>query len=686
MAFRRCLAVMSILLTMHVFGQSEGEAGDMEVLLEQLMEEMAEQFGEDFDYSELTERLHHYLKNPIDLNRTDGRDLQALGFVSAWQIRNLLAHRRESGDFISVYELQAVEGMDMNTLRFLLPFVAVYDKTEWLHANLRAYFQEGEHDLMLRYGRSMPLARGYRIADSSGRSRYLGSPDRYFVRYRYAFRDKVQFSINMKKDAGERFFGGAQAQGFDFYSASLYLRQLGNWQKIVIGDFGLQFGQGLGIWTGMAFGKGSMLQMMARQEQGLRPYTSSNEYFYLRGLAATYVKGRISFTPFVSYKPMTATMQDSVNGMRSFSSISQTGLHRTPSEAANRNSLRQWLYGANTLYRGRYFQLGATYYHMEFDGFWQPTDRLYNRFAFAGSRSDQTSLYYDFNAGNAYVYGEGAYQWGRGFAYLNGAIFSLSHQLSALVFHRHYQKEYDVLYNQAIAEGSEASNERGFYSGLSFQPHRQLEWVAYADHFSFPWLRYRVDAPSNGLDLFTQLTYSPQRTTRILLRYRYRDKAENEGGESAFDALQSVKRQQMRLDLQYRGNDAWRFRNRVEYILYDKGGDREKGYMVYQDVFYQLYKTRLSFNGRIGYFNTSGYNTRIYAFENDVLYAYSFPQYSGKGIRYYMNARWKIAKGLDAWIRYAGFTYRDRDTIGSGLDEIQGNRRSEVKVQLRCQL
>lgn len=682
MAFKHPLAALLLLMTLSVFGQSENE---IDILLEQLMENMAEQFGEDFDYSELTERLHYYLKHPISLNKTDGKELQSLGFVSSLQIRNIIAHRQQSGAYLSVYELQAVEGMDMGTLQFLMPFVTVDDRNGLEPMGWQAYLKDGEHDLMLRYGRAMPLAQGYRVPDSSGRSRYLGSPDRYFVRYRYAFRDKVQLAVNMKKDAGEQFFQGAQSRGFDFYSASLYLRQLGNWQKIVIGDFGLQFGQGLALWTGMSFGKGSMLQAMARQEQGLRPYTSSNEYFYLRGAAATYAKGRMMFTPFVSYRPLTATLQDTVNGTAYFSSISQTGLHRTPSESANKNSIHQWLYGANTVYRGDHFQVGATYYHLGFDGFWQPADRVYNRFGFSGSESDQASVYYDFNVGNAYVYGEGAYQFGRGYAYLNGAIFSLSHQLSAMLFHRDYKKDYDVLYNQAIAEGSEASNETGFYSGLSYQPNRRLEWIAYADYFSFPWLRYRVDAPSDGLDLFTQLTYSPQKTTRILLRYRYRDKAENAGQEAVYDELQRVKRQQLRLDLQYRYSDTWRFRNRVEVVVYGKGDEREYGYMAYQDVFYQLSKSRLHFNGRLAYFNTASYNSRIYAYENDVLYAYSFPQYSDKGFRYYANVRWKMAKGLDAWLRYAGFLYPDRESMGSGLDEVRGNSRSEVKIQLRCQ-
>lgn len=655
------------------------------MLLEQLVETLTEQHGEQFDYSELTERFNHYLKYPINLNGTDGKELESLSFLSALQVRNILGHRTLSGPYLSTLELQAVDGIDLNTYRFLSLFVTVQEANPLKEAKWKDYFLEGQHDLMWRYARNIPSARGFHIPDSLGRSRYLGSPDRFFVRYRYGFRNKVYFSLNMEKDAGEQFFAGAQRLGFDFYSASLYLRDFGRWQKIVVGDYGLQFGQGLGMWTGLGFGKGSMLHHMARQEQGLRPYTSTNEFLYLRGLAATYVRGQVRITPFVSYKPVTATLQDTLDGLRYFSSISQTGLHRTPSEAANRNALRQWVLGANTLFSASHFQVGATFYHLGFDGFLDRADRLYNRFGFSGSHSNNASLYYDANVGNAYVFGEGAYQVGRDFAYLNGVLLSLSHQLSAILLHRHYGRAYDVLHNQAVAEASTATNEKGFYSGLSYQPHRQLEWVAYADRFAFPWLRYQVDAPSDGVDLFTQVTYMPNRDTRLLLRYRYRDKAENADGLTVYDLLERVKRQQFRFDVQYRCSDRWRMRNRAEVVLYGKGMEKERGYMLYHDAIYQSARSRFGANCRLAYFNTQGYNPRVYALESDVLYAYSFPLYHNLGLRYYANLRYKMARHMDIWLRYATFVYPQMDSIGSGLDEIAGNRRSEIKIQFRYQ-
>ncbi|MGB1032468.1 MAG: hypothetical protein ACPGWM_07625, partial [Flavobacteriales bacterium] len=82
-------------------------------------------------------------------------------------------------------------------------------------------------------------------------------------------------------------------------------------------------------------------------------------------------------------------------------------------------------------------------------------------------------------------------------------------------------------------------------------------------------------------------------------------------------------------------------------------------------------------------FETDSYNARLYAYENDVLYAFSIPAYFSKGVRYYAVAKYKIKRGVDLWLRYARWYYTDRSTTGSALDEIAAPHKSEIKVQLR---
>jgi len=98
-------------------------------LLEQLLESTADERAEDTDYAELVERLAYYRRHPIDLNRTDGTELQELVFVPLAFIDRLLEHRERSGAFVSVLELQALAGADPVLLRLLWPYVTVHPKS-----------------------------------------------------------------------------------------------------------------------------------------------------------------------------------------------------------------------------------------------------------------------------------------------------------------------------------------------------------------------------------------------------------------------------------------------------------------------------------------------------------------------------------------------------------------------------
>lgn len=675
------LLLFGVLSAAPVYGQ---EADNL--LIERLSEFYAGQLAENFDFTELAEQLDFYRRHPIDLNRTDGEELRDLLFVPQLFIDNLLMHRRQSGAFVSLYELQALDGLDLAILRMLEPFVTVSAPPTLSNVRPRQFLAEGEHDLMVRYGRILQRQAGYAVTDTS-RSRYLGSPDRIFFRYRYRFGQDLRVAVNMKKDAGERFFAGAQRHGFDFYSASVSVRNQGRIRDLVIGDYALQFGQGLAMWSGLGFGKGSLLQHAAKQATGLRPYTSSNEVLFLRGAATTVVMGNgISLTPFVSWRKLDGSMQQAADSALVVGSLGQTGLHRTPHEAANKNALQQWVYGLNVQYERRRFRLGTTVFRTIFDAPIAPRPLLRNRYAFRGNALCNASLYYNASLRNLYFFGEAAHRLGSGFAWLNGVMMNLHHHLSLVLLHRDYRRDYHSFYNQAFAEGSTAANERGFYSGLAYQPNRNIAWLLYADFFRFPWLRYRVDGPSQGADLLTQFTYYWYKRAEVSVRYRYRKKQENATVELAENRVVTVNRQQLRLEGQYKINDAWRMRDRLEFSDYRKEGEpRQIGWMAYHDIIYKPMTGKLSGNLRIALFGTPGYDARIYAYENNVLYAYSFPVYHNHGLRAYTNIRYRLRKKTDIWIRYATFLYRGAEEVGTGLDAISGNQRSELTVQLRLQ-
>ena len=106
-----------------------------------------------------------------------------------------------------------------------------------------------------------------------------------------------------------------------------------------------------------------------------------------------------------------------------------------------------------------------------------------------------------------------------------------------------------------------------------------------------------------------------------------------------------------------------------------------KGIMIFQDLTYRQEKIPLEWNMRIAWFNAPDYNARIYAYEKDVLYAYSSQQFYGKGWRWMCLLKWKPLEQLAFWLKISQSLYPGQDAIGSSLTAIKGYHKTEVKLQ-----
>jgi hypothetical protein len=85
---------------------------------------------------------------------------------------------------------------------------------------------------------------------------------------------------------------------------------------------------------------------------------------------------------------------------------------------------------------------------------------------------------------------------------------------------------------------------------------------------------------------------------------------------------------------------------------------------------------------RYALFDTDTYDSRIYEYESDMLYSFSIPAFYDKGSRVYLMAKVSSSGNMDFWIKYSCTQYANKETISSGLYEIKGNRKSEIKMQV----
>ncbi|MDA7580656.1 hypothetical protein N8758_04435 [Crocinitomicaceae bacterium] len=102
-----------------------------------------------------------------------------------------------------------------------------------------------------------------------------------------------------------------------------------------------------------------------------------------------------------------------------------------------------------------------------------------------------------------------------------------------------------------------------------------------------------------------------------------------------------------------------------------------------QDILYRPKSSPINLALRYALFDTESYNSRIYSFENNALYVFSVPANYYQGSRAYVLFRLKFLRRFDLWIKYGVRIFSNRQSLGTGPEKIDGNRKTDLTVQLR---
>lgn len=651
------------------------------------MEQQLEDYTENMEDAETSDdtwlQQVEYLKNnPIDLNTAEEDDLKNLQLLTALQIENFLQYRYLLGKLISIYELQAVPGWDLPVIQKILPYITIKNSVPpaaWLKHAIKT----GDYSFVARYGSSLEKAKGY-YRDDSAANFYTGDHSRILLRLKYQYKNQLQYGITAAKDAGEPLFSKTSRSGFDFYSFHIFSRRSGIIKTVALGDYTVNMGQGLIYWQGMAFGKGAGITNIKRQSAVLRPYNSAGAFYFNRGAAVTLHKNQWETTLFASLRKLDANVSTDSMQYETVSSIPISGYHRTQSEQEHKASLQLFSYGATISYRTVKWRidLNAVQYH--FDKYIRKEAKPYNLYAMRGNYWANYSISYHYTLKNIHVFGETAIDKNRNTGFINGLLAGLHSKVDFTLLHRFIAKAYQALYGNAFTVNTNPGNEHGIYIGLSLKLHPLLKLDGYTDLFSFPWLKYRVDAPSSGREYFVQLTYQPSKQTEIYSRYRHQQKPVNNSDNiNAQNIIVDFSNRSWRTQLNHQANANFSVRQRFELLWYHQDHTPpEKGFLLFFDAFYKPKLKPFGINVRLQYFESNSYNSRLYAYENDVLFYFSVPVFYDKGTRYYININYKLNKQFSLWFKWAQTVYSNKTSIGSGLDEIQGNQKSEIRLLL----
>jgi hypothetical protein len=679
-----CCAILICTSINMSYAQGNETENKQEQAFENLADNTETENNEDDNYLQF---LEAHKKFKLDINKATSEDLKNFYFISDVQSAAFITYRKQLGNFISVYELQAIPFWDAETVRKILPFVTVSTGVN-ITETIKERLIGGNHQILTRFTRVLELSKGFTEKPPTATNYYLGGPEWWFFRYKYQFKNKLQYGLVGEKDAGEVFGFKNSAKGFDHYSYHFLIRDLNKIDFIMLGDFTVNYAQGLTSYQGLAFRKSGDALAIKRQSSPIRPYLSQGEFNFQRGAAIGFKFKNITTHIFAAHKKQDANVVvDTIINDDFFSSIQTSGLHRTKAEILDKNSIQRTSFGGQVKYNNTKLQLSLQGIQYVFNKPWQKQESTYNTFSITGSNWGNYSAEYGYSINGIHVFGELAADYKKNIAFVQGALLSIDRHIDLSVLYRNIDKAYQSVQGNAFTESTLPNNEKGLYTGMVIRPVANVRIDAYADVYQFPFFKFQTNAPTIGNEYMVQIAWRYKKLGDIYIRYRTEKKPRNITSDIVpIYEVAIAKRDNIRLQASYKLSDKVSIKLRTDGIFYKQGAIKETGALYFADVVYKPMLSPLSFSTRVQYHETDSYNTRIYAYENDVLYSFSIPAFYGRGARYYVNVNydWRINRQhtLSFWLRLAQTFYGNVNTIGSSLDEIKGNKKTELKLQV----
>ena len=683
------ILIISILFGINLAARAQG-VPRKEVDLARLVDEIFAVQDEDINYEDLYENLAQLYSNQADLNTVTEEQLRSIFILNELQIQSFLAYRIEVGPFLSIYELQNIEGFTQDVIQKLIPFVTVPDAAARFNKNLlKRILNEKNNYLILRYDRTLEEKKGYKEATPAS-SKYIGSPDRLYTRFQTRRTGDFSLGFTAEKDAGEQITWSPTKKqyGADFLSFHAQLMNKGKIKNLVVGDYQAQFGQGLVLGSAFGIGKNAeAVTTVRRGNLGFLPYTSVYEARYLRGAAISYsLSKQLTVHGMISSRWRDGNIKrDTTEGdFDIISSLQLTGLHRTPFELANRSVVQEKNIAGVINYKYKTWDAGVVMHHTRFSIPLTPTRNIYNQFNFQGNENTNAGFFLNYNWKNFAFFSEAAHTINRGTGTIAGIIGSITSSLDVSLLFRKFDRDFYSFYSNALAENTNPQNETGIYWGWKYVFNKKYSFSGYFDLFRFPWLRYRSYIPSEGSEWLLRFNYKPTKNISLFLQAREETKVRNSSADNNLYLTDPGTKRNYWINVDYEITPHLTFKTRAQFSTFSLEEKSSRGMVLLQDITWNTGK--FSISGRYALFDTDDYDNRLYVYEKDVWLAFSFPAYYGVGIRNYLLFQYSISKKVDIWLRWANVRFTDRDTVGSGSETIEGNIRNDVKFQTRIRL
>ncbi len=649
-----------ILLSLQLYSQNTQNA---EQIVSDILESIA-QNSESGDYNtQAFEDLLDLMQNPIRLNSCSKNELNQIIFLNQAQVNSLYNYLVKSRPIYSIYQLQSITEINTQTLQALNHFVN---------------FDVAPKEQSYKYLKGNLILRD--IVNVDNQTSYIGDKHHLYSRFQMNY-GKFTAGFTLDKDAGEQ-MPGKHPNIIDFASTYAMYESENTIRNIIIGDYQINIGQGLTLWTGTNMGKSADIFSCIKRNKALSKYTSANENGYLRGVAIQLNFKAFDIVLFGSHKKTDAHLE-TLSDTTILLSLPTSGYHRTTYELENRKNLKQSTIGAFAKYKFNNLNIYGGAYYNEFDFDSVKIQNIYKSYSSPQQKSTVFTTGYEFTYEKFLFFGESSSTEQMKLATINGVIFTPQANLSLSMLYRYATIKYNSLYSNAFFENSSPGGEEGFYAGIKFSPFKHLKISSYVDIYRHKWIKYQSNAPSYGSEVFLNASYQISRNFNCYFRYSNKEKMKNTQVDLENNyQLISYTTQKFRFHTSYSSSNIYEVQFRFEQSYYNSQTINSKGYLSYINLKLMFQQQKLNFWLRYSIFNTNDYNSRIYSYENDLLYNFSTPAFFYNGSKFYIQGQWKINRALRIWMKYAYLQYTETK---NGLNNNPSPSQTQTIIKMQLQ-
>jgi hypothetical protein len=636
---------------------SIGQEAKLSETIAAVAEELAAEETEAGAAEVFAERLYELTSDPVKINSGDEDEISRLFFLTGFQVKVLADYVKSAGRIVSPFEIANIPGFDKETTGMMIPFIT-----------FESSFRSPGDSVRIRH----TLLSNFILKSSLSDTVSQDSPWKILIKYKF-LAGSFSGGFTMEKDPGEKLLYGNPPVP-DFFSAHMTYKGSGFIKKIVIGDYSVRFGLGTGINTGIRTGLSLTTPGYLAGKNEIRPYTSADENNFFRGAAAELSLKKFDLSIFFSSNKIDATLNDSCSSIRS---LYITGLHNSPGTILKKDAISEITYGLSLSYNFNNLRTGILWTEDRFSlPFVPEIVNPADNYDFKGDKNSLYTIYYNCLLKRFIFFGEFSNSGLNRYAFVQGMSLRPADRLNINFIYRNYSTQFVSFHGNGPAGSSVNNNESGILGNITFEAARFLFISAGSDIRSFPWLRYRCSSPSTGRKHEIRLRYLPSDKLSLEALYNYRYTMVDNPSEKGVPVQNEVAVQSVRGYIKYAPAENVGIGIRLDYKSVDPSGS--KGMLLLQDVSIRFRRIPVSIWARYCIFNTDGFESGLYTWENDLLNSFSIPAMYGCGSRSYIMASWQPAEKVELRFKFAIAT---KKAAGNSY-----NNTSEIKIQLKVDI